>query len=174
MGTLILLTAEAAEKGFGLNFDLLEANVLNLAVVISVLVYFAKGFLGKALAERRSQIADAIQDAEKRVKEAAVALAEQEKKLQAAKAEAAKILADAETSAQSARAAILAQSEQDLARMRATAAQEMSNQQDKVMSELRQRVAALAMQDVEQRLRSQMGEDAQRSLIDRSIAQIGG
>lgn len=181
MGTLLLLAAEAGElseaaeeAGFGFNLNPLETNLINLAIVIGVLVYFGRGFLGKTLSDRRESIAAAIQDAEKRKQEAAAALAEQQQKLAQAQTEAAKILADAEASAKSAREAILAQAEQDIERMKAAAAQDLATQEDRVMAELRQRIAAMAVQHVESRLRSGLGDEAQQQLIDRSIATLGG
>jgi len=46
MGTFLLLAAEAheaAEKGgFGINFDIFEANLINLAILIGVLIYFGR------------------------------------------------------------------------------------------------------------------------------------
>ncbi|WNZ24854.1 F0F1 ATP synthase subunit B [Leptolyngbya sp. NK1-12] len=175
MGTLILLTAEAAhEGGFGLNFNILETNIINLAIVIGVLVYFGRNILGKVLADRRSQIEQAIQEAEGRVKEAAAALAEQQQKLAQAQTEAQRIKANAEASAQSLRESILKQADEDIVRMQSSAAQDLATQQERVIAELRQRVAAMAVQKAEAHLREQMGEDSQRQLIDRSIAMIGG
>jgi F-type H+-transporting ATPase subunit b len=175
MGTLILLTAEAAEEsGFGLNFDILETNLINLAIVVGVVVYLLSGFLKKALADRKNQIETSIKDAEKRKQDAAAALAEQQQNLAQAQTEAARIRTEAESSAQSARDAILAQAEQDIERMRETAAQDVSTQQERVIRELRQRVADLAMQRAEADLRARVNDDMQRQLIDRSIAMLGG
>lgn len=175
MGTLILLTAEAAkEGGFGLNFNILETNIINLAIVIGVLVYFGRGVLGKTLSERRSQIEQAIQDAEGRVKEAAAALAKQQQSLAQAQAQAQQIKAKAEENAKAAADEILKQAEEDVARMKSSAAQDLATQQERVIAELRQRIAAMAMQQAEAHLKSQMNEDAQRNFIDRSIAMIGG
>ncbi len=181
MGTLLLLAAEAGELseaaehgGFGFNLNPLETNLLNLAIVIGVLVYFGRGFLGKTLGDRRDKIATAIQDAEKRKQEAVAALAEQQQKLAQAQTEAAKILTDAEANAKSAREAILAQAEQDIERMKAAAAQDLASQEERVMTELKQRIAAMAVQRVESELRSGLSGDAQQQLIDRSIATLGG
>lgn len=175
MGTLILLTAEAIEESeFGINFDILETNLINLVIIIGVLIYFGRGFLGKTLSERRSEIESAIADAERRKKEAASALADQQQRLAQAQAEANRIRAAAEDSAKAAREAILAQSEQDIARLRAAAAQDLNSQQEKIIAELRQRVAAMAMQKAEAELKSQLDENAQQQLIDRSIAMLGG
>ena len=41
-----LLPTVLANHGFGLNFNILETNLLNLVLVIVLLVYFLKGFLG--------------------------------------------------------------------------------------------------------------------------------
>ncbi|MEM1254426.1 MAG: F0F1 ATP synthase subunit B, partial [Cyanobacteria bacterium P01_H01_bin.21] len=38
METVWLLASE--EGGFGLNFDILETNLINLVIIIGVLVYF--------------------------------------------------------------------------------------------------------------------------------------
>jgi len=55
MGTVLLLATEASgEGGFGLNFDILETNLINLVIIIAVLFYFGRGFVGKILTERRS------------------------------------------------------------------------------------------------------------------------
>jgi F-type H+-transporting ATPase subunit b len=173
MGTLILLAAAVEEpSSFGLNFNILETNLINLAVVIGVVFYFGRNFLSKALSDRRSNIEAAIQEAEKRKKEAASALAAQQQKLAQAQTEATRIKAAAEESAKVARADILAQSVQDIERLKASAAQDLNSQQEKVMTELRQRIAAMAK--VEAELKSGLSADTQKQLVDRSIAMMGG
>lgn len=185
MGTLLRLAAGASaisaelpegleEGGFGLNFDLLDTNLINLVIIIGVLVYFGRGFLGKILSERQANIETAIQEAEQRRKDAASALAAQQQKLAQAKSEATRIRAAAEESAEAARQAILAQADQDVQRLRTAAAQDLTSQQERIMVELRQRVVALAMQQVESELKSTMDESTQQQLIDSSIAMLGG
>lgn len=166
-----LLASET--KGVGFHFDILEANLINLAIIIGVLVYFGKGFLGSKLKERREEIEAAITEAEGRQKQAASALAEQQQKLQMAKKEAERIRAEAKTNAEAAREVIMAQSAKDIDRLKASAAQDLSSQQDKVMQELRQRVAAMAMDKVRSRLPQILDEGKQAQLVDQSIAQLG-
>lgn len=175
MVKLILLAAETAEHhGFGINFNILEANVINLSIVIGILVYFGRGLLGKALSERRTLIETSIKDAERRKQEASVALAEQQQKLAQAQAEATRIRSEAQERAKLARAEVLAQAKEDVERMKAAAAQDLNSQQEKIVDELRQRVAALALQRVESQLSSGLSSETQQQLIDRSIATIGG
>jgi F-type H+-transporting ATPase subunit b len=172
--TVSLWIANVPEGGFGLNLNLLETNLINLAIIFFVLFYFGRKTLGGMLAERRSAIAAEIEDAETRKRQAAAALAEQQQKLAQAKTEAQKIIEDSKQKAQAARDAILAEAEADIVKMRAAAAQDLDAQQEKVLRELRQQVAAMAIQSVESRLKSELDEDAKRNLVDRSIAMLGG
>jgi F-type H+-transporting ATPase subunit b len=174
--TKMLTTTVLAEagEGFALNLNLLDTNLVNLAIIIGLLVYFGRGFLGKTLSERRSQIETAIKDAEERKRKAAVALAEQQQKLAQAEAEAERLKAEAAASAQRVRESILAQADEDIERMRAATAQDVASQQDKIIRELRQRVATMALQKVEEQLQSGLSDRAQQELIDRSIAMLGG
>lgn len=49
--------AEAAEGGgWGLDFNILETNLVNLLIVYAILFYFGRGFLGKALGDRQATI----------------------------------------------------------------------------------------------------------------------
>lgn len=174
MGTFIILTAEAAESGIHLNFDILETNIINLAIVIGVLVYFGRGVLGKTLADRKAQIETAIREAETRKKEAAAALADEQQKLAQAQTEASRILTEAQERAKAVHESILAEAQADMERLKAAEAQDLTRQQERVVAELRQRIAALALQRVESQLQSGIGESTQQQLIDRSIATIGG
>jgi len=165
---------ESAEGGLGLNFDILETNLINLAIIIGVLFYFGRSFLGKTLSERRSKIEEAIREAEGKQKEAAAALADGQQKLAQAQAEAERIRASAEESAKSAKEAILAEAAKDVERMKTTAAQDLNTERERAIAELRQRVATLAMENVESQLKERLNENAQQKLIDRSIALMGG
>lgn len=162
------------EGGLGLNFDILETNLINLIIIIGVLIYFGGKFLGKTLSTRRDAIAAAITEAEQRKQEAVKALAEQQQKLAQAQAEAKQILVEAETMAQRSRQEILAQAQADVERLRATAAQDLSSQETRVMRELQQRVAGLAIARTESELPQRLNDEVQRRLVDASITMLSG
>ncbi|MEO0539909.1 MAG: F0F1 ATP synthase subunit B [Cyanobacteria bacterium P01_A01_bin.105] len=170
----ILWLVASEEGGFGLNFDILETNLINLIIIIGVLIYFGSNFLGKTLSERRAEIESAIQEAEARQQKAATALAEQKKNLKQAEAEAQRILASAKENAEKAKAAIITQSEKDVERLKASAQQDLESQQDRVLQELRQRVADMAMGRVQTQLPERLNESVQTQLVDKSIALLGG
>ena len=172
IGTSLLLAAE--EGGFGLNFNILETNLINLSILIGLLFYLGRNFLGKVMAERRLTIETAILEVEKRQQEAATALAEQQQLLTQAQSSAAKIKAEAEARSKVVRADILAQAERDIERMKSDADRDLNSQREKVIKELRQQVAALAIQRVESQLRDRMDDSLQKKLIDQSIALLGG
>jgi len=167
-------TEAAEEGGFGLNTDILETNLVNLVVVIGLVVYFGRGFLGKILGDRRAAIETAIKEAEERRQQAAAALAAEQQKLAQAQQEATRIRASAEERATATKAAILEQSERDVQRLRESVSQDVDAERAKAIAELRQRVTALALQKAESELPNHLNDDVQRGIIDRSIAMIGG
>jgi F-type H+-transporting ATPase subunit b len=176
IGWLMAATGmEAAEEGgFGLNTDILETNLVNILIVVGLLVYFGRGFLGKILSDRRSAIESAIKEAENRRQQAASALAVEQQKLAQAQQEASRIRAAAEERAVATKAAILEQSERDIQRLRETVFQDVDAERARAIAELRQRVTALALQKAEAELPSHLNDDVQRGIIDRSIAMLGG
>jgi F-type H+-transporting ATPase subunit b len=176
MESFLLLATEAAgeiEGGFGLNFDIFESNLINLLIIIGALFYFGRNFLGNILAERKKKIVEAIADSESRVKAGAAALAEAQQNLAQAQIKAAQILKDAEVSAQAAKEAILLRASQDVEKLKVTAVQDLNAEREKAIAQLRSRVAALALAQVETDLQNIDGS-TQQNLIDRSIALLGG
>ena len=185
MGTFLLLAAEAnavhselaegaAEGGFGLNLDIFETNLVNLVILVGILFYFGRKVLSKILNERQANIATAIQEAEGRLKEASTALSQAQEQLKQSQAEAERIRQSAVENAQKAKEALLAKAVQDVERLKQTAAADLNTETERAIAQLRQRVATLALQKVEAQLKSGIADDAQQSLIDRSIAQLGG
>jgi F-type H+-transporting ATPase subunit b len=172
LATFWLLATE--ERGFGLNLNIFETNLINLSILLTLLVYFGRNLLGKIMSERRAAIESAIQDAERRQKEAKAALAEQQKNLAEAQSTALKIKSDATVSAKAASEEILAQAVKDVQRMRDEAARDLNSQRDRVVLELRQRVSSAAVAKVEAQLRTGVNDGQQQALIGKSIALLGG
>ncbi|HEY9828178.1 MAG TPA: F0F1 ATP synthase subunit B [Stenomitos sp.] len=169
------LSESAEAHGFGLNTDIFEANLINLAIVIGVVIYFGRGFLGNILSERRSAIETEITESESRKKSAIQTQTTQEQRIAQAEAEAQKIVADAQEGAKKAQADILAQAILEIQRLEESASQDTTSSQERAIAELRRRVVELSLKQVEQELEAKLAnnEDAQRQLIDRSIALLG-
>jgi F-type H+-transporting ATPase subunit b len=167
--------AESAEGGgFGLNLDIFEANVINLAIVIGILVYFGRGFLSSTLGNRSAAIEKALNEAEVKRAETAKLLAAEQAKLKSAQAEAAGIIAKAEGDAQKARESILSSAAADVARMKQEASADLGAEQAKILTELRVRIAELAMAKAAGQIPSRLNAESQQKLVDRSISLLGG
>ncbi len=173
MGTVLLLATES-EGGFGLNFDILETNIINLGLLVGILFYFGRKVLTNTLSERRSNIEKTIVEAETKAKEAAIALSEVQQKLTQAQAEAQRIIKAAEENAKASRSGILAQATADVERLKETAARDLNTERDRAIAQLRQQVVAMSLQKVESELQTGVAEDTQQKLIDNSIALLGG
>jgi F-type H+-transporting ATPase subunit b len=165
--------AEAGEGGIGLNTNIYDTNLINLAIIISVLVIFGRKVLGTTLKERRSKIETAIKSAEQRAKDAAASLAVGQQKLAQAQAEAENIKKAAAQNAVKATEAILAAAAVDVERMKETAENDLNSERDKAIAQLRSSVVAMALKKVESELQTGIADDAQQTLIDRSIALLG-
>lgn len=76
-----IFTLLAENKGIGLNLDILETGVINIACLVAILIYTGKDFLGSILQERKSTIVKSVQDAEDRLNEANRRLSEAQKQL---------------------------------------------------------------------------------------------
>ena len=69
-GFLLISNLASASRGFGFNSNILEANVLNIAILLSGVVYLGRNFLTSALELREQKVAEAIQEAEERLQQA--------------------------------------------------------------------------------------------------------
>ena len=172
IGNFLFLATEG-KGGVGLNLDLIESNLFNLTLVLGFVFYFGRKLLGDVLSERRASIETAIQDIETRQKQAISALEVAKQNLAQAQTEAESIRQSGIVSAANVKAEIEAKAIADIARMQQLAAADANSEQDKAVTELRKRIANLAMERAEAQLKNLLTESAQTELVDRSIAMIG-
>lgn len=67
---MFLFTLVSERDGFGINTNILETNVLNLAVVVAILVYFGKDILQESLSTRKKSILKNVEDSVEKKKQA--------------------------------------------------------------------------------------------------------
>ncbi len=173
----LLLATESHAEGEALisfHFDFLESNILNLAILVGILVFYGRKAIGNILRERRNQIAQAIQEAEDRQRKAVTALAQEQEKLAQAQKEAERIGQAATERAKTIKVEIAVQNERDIARLQETAAADLSSEQERVMAQLKKQIVEEAIVKAENQLKAQVDNNTQQRLIDRSIAQLGG
>tara|TARA_B110000459_G_scaffold192386_1_gene229529 strand:+ start:420 stop:959 length:540 start_codon:yes stop_codon:yes gene_type:complete len=173
-----LLISSLAElssgKGFGFNSNFLEANVLNIALLLSGVVYLGRDFLTSALELRQQKVAEAIQEAEERLQQANTRLLDSEKQLTEAQSVIEKIKKEAETTARTVKETILAQGKVDIERLTNNGKSSIEQAEMQIKKQIQQRITDLAMERVSTQLQDYMTPSLQAKVVDNNIAQLGG
>ncbi len=158
-----------ATEGFGLNLDLFETNILNLAVVIFGLYKFLPGFLGGMLERRRTAIIADLKDAEDRLEESKNALSQAQKELAAAEQKATQIRKDCKARAEAIRLESEKRTVEEMARIKQGAASDLNAEASRVSTQLRTEAARLAIEKALARLPERLDDSAQSKFISQSI-----
>ena len=155
-----------------LNFNPLETNLVNLAIVIGVLFWFLRGFLGGILERRRSAILQDLQDAEGRLKKASEELTTAQSELAAAQQKAEQIRIDGQKRA----AAIRAEGEKRtisvMAAIKQGAAADADAEASRIKDALRREAAMAAIDKVLTDLPGRLDDAAQSKRIDSTIRNL--
>tara|TARA_Y100001968_G_scaffold123686_1_gene112706 strand:+ start:105 stop:617 length:513 start_codon:yes stop_codon:yes gene_type:complete len=162
-----------ASEGFGLNLNLFETNILNLAVVIFGLYKFLPGFLGKILEKRRTTILSDLKDAEERLTQAKNSLANAKEELASAKQKAEKIRDDCKARAEAIRLESEKRTVEEMARIKQGAASDLNAEAARVTSQLRKEAAELAIEKALAMLPAKLDSNAQDDFLKQSIKNIG-
>lgn len=163
----------ASLGGFGLNLDLFETNVLNLAIVIGALVWFLPRFLGGILERRRSAILSDLEDAETRLQQAIAALATAQQGLADSQATAERIRTEGRARADAIRLETEQRTVEEMARLKLGAASDLQSEAARVSELLRREAARQAIEKALASLPAKLDVAAQARLIDQSIQTLG-
>ena len=163
----------AHNKEFGFNPDFLEANVINIALLLSGLIYILKNFLGSILINRQEKVLLAIQESEERLKQANERLAEAEKQLTQTQLVIEQIKQEAEKTAQKVRDSILNQGKIDIEKLTAAGKNSIANAEQQIKKQIQQQIASLAIHRVTLELEENMSNSMQLSIIDNNINKLG-
>jgi len=161
-----------ASEGFGINLNLFETNLINLVIVIGVLGWFLKGFLGGILERRRQAILHDLDDAETRLKKATADLAQAQADLAAAKQKAETILADGKARAEAIRLDGEKRTISAMAALKQDALSELTAEGARLSEQLRREAAMAAIDKVMAELPGRLDANGQSRLIDASIANL--
>jgi F-type H+-transporting ATPase subunit b len=163
----------ASHGSFGLNFDLFETNIINLAIVIAGLVWFLRGFLGGILERRRERILAELKDAEERLAAATAALAEAQASLGDARSRAEKIRADGRARAEAIRLDSEKRTVEEMARLRQDSQSDLESEVSRVSKLLQREAAEMAIAKALASLPARLDAGTQAQLIDQSIQTLG-
>ena len=163
----------ASHGGFGLNLNVFETNVINLAIVIFGLYKFLPNFLGGILERRRAIILADLKDAEERLATATSSLSQAQKDLADAQQKAEQIRADGKVRAEAIRLESEKRTVEEMARVKQGAAADLSAEASRVSNLLRREAAQLAIEKALASLPGKLDADAQAKLVNQSIKTLG-
>ncbi len=163
----------ASHGGFGLNLNVFETNIVNLAIVIFGLYKFLPNFLGGILERRRAIILADLKDAEERLATATSSLAQAQKDLADAQQKAEQIRADGKARAEAIRLESEKRTVEEMARVKQGAAADLSAEASRVSNLLRREAAQLAIEKALASLPGKLDADTQAKLVNQSIKTLG-
>jgi len=169
----------AAEGGAGsglLNVDstIFVATVVAFFVFAAILGKFAWGPLLKIVDDREKAIREQVDSAEKAAADAKAALAQHQELLRGASRERDEVLARATKDAEALRADLQAKAKGDAEQILARAREQMQRETEQALSDLRAKVADIAIEAASRIVKSSLSEDAQRKLVDDYIKELPG
>jgi F-type H+-transporting ATPase subunit b len=145
-----------------------------LAFLLLFLVLLTKGIpaIKKAMDERAEKIRQSLDDAERAKQEAEQIKATYEGQLADARTEAARIIEEARQAADAVRRDLITRAEQEAAELRARNAEQVEVERARVLSELQNQVASLALELAERVVQQSLDRESNMALIERYIDEL--
>nr|YP_009395372.1 ATP synthase CF0 subunit I [Polysiphonia infestans]ARW64352.1 ATP synthase CF0 subunit I [Polysiphonia infestans] len=172
MKTFHVITQNLLYSSVSFNSNFLEANVLNILLLLLGLIYVLKNFLGSILNERQSKVLFAIQESEERLDQATLRLNEAKKQLAQTQIIINQIINEAETTAKKVRESILEQGKVDINKLTESSKTSIEFAEDQVRLQIQQQITLLAIQKVSSEIKDHMNPAMQNKIIDQSIMQL--
>lgn len=153
-------------EGLGINLTLLVAQIFNFFILFLILSAVAYKPMVKFLDGRREKIAKGLEDARKAEERLANIEKDYQMRMDAARADAQKMVADLTANAEKNAGAIVAKANEDAAKIKATGQEEAETERNKALADLRSQVVALSMAAANKLIGASMDEQRQRALVD--------
>lgn len=166
-----------AMKLFGKEYGNLGAflvQLLNFAIYAAALFFLLKGALSAMFKSRKEELETLLAQAERDKAEGEAQMKEMETKMAGLEGELAGILAKAETDAEAEKQRVLEAAKAEAVQILAQAQAEIGFQKRQAEQELRALVAELAVEGAAKRLEAKVQGPEAAKAIDRAIQQIGG
>jgi F-type H+-transporting ATPase subunit b len=153
-------------EALGINLGFLIFQILNFTIMVILLYAWAYKPIIGALEKRKQKIAQGMEDARVAAEARANAEAEARQIIAQAQAEASQKVRESSDRADAAGRDILAQAEADAAKVRQAALADAQHDRDRILTDLRSQVAALALAAAQKLVGEALDEKRQHALID--------
>lgn len=159
-------------NGFGLNTNLFETNVLNLAVVLGVVIKVVGDSLRSLLDQRRKAILSTLQEADLKAKEAKQRLEAAQRTLEEARLRVQEIRAKAIQTIEREESLMQKQLRKDLCRLRERRDQTIQLEYQRATQLISRQVFALALTSAEDVLLKTLGSQRTSSLKQKELNEM--
>jgi len=164
-----------ANEGIGLNTDILETGLINILVLLAILIYTGRDFLGSLLEERRTTIVKGVQDAEDRLNESQKRLIEAQKQLNQANIVISAIKNETITTKKSLLESDAFQAKKDLTVRFDRALAAFRSKERQIFVEIKQQIISLVLQRTVNRVQETFkSEERSSALINDTIDKLKG
>ena len=157
-------------EDFSINTNILETNLVNQLILAIGLFILGRDFLTKSLGERQNEILNNVQNSEKSLADAELRLKEAQKQLSQAKIIMAEIREETKKTQLNILQSDYQQSITETKRKYTSALMALKNRERLILTEIKQQVSLLAIEQVIKTLESQSGSE--REQIQYTAAQI--
>jgi F-type H+-transporting ATPase subunit b len=172
MTEFTLLTEIPLGEGVEFNGNILETNIINLAVVVGIVVSFGGDALRSLLESRRQAILSTLQQAEQKAKDAQDRLAEAKAQLEMSQKKAKEIRDQGKLAAEREKSALSKQTQEEISRLQESKKESIQLQQQKAVAQISERVIALALEEVYSRLGQGLDETNHSSVVNFGLVQF--
>jgi F-type H+-transporting ATPase subunit b len=159
-------------QGFGLNTNLLETNVLNLAVVVGVVIKVVGDSLRSLLDQRRRTILSTLQEADMKAREAKQRLEAAQRTLEEARSRVQEIRIQTIQAIEREKSLAQKQLERDLRRLREGRDQAIQLERQLTNQFISYQVSSLALSSAENILLSALGSKNSSSLKQKELNEM--
>lgn len=152
--------------------ELFSNNLINWLLLVAILIFMWMKLTPPIFAARKEKLEAAMREAEQARLEGEQFQKEQEARVQNAEAEAAKILEDAKKMAADMSAEIRRQTETESAALSKRITDQIQNEKNMAESEIRRRVASVAMKLTSESLQGAITPSAKSKLLNQFVEQL--
>ena len=152
-------------NGFGINTNILETNIINLSVVITVVIYAVGGALQELLENRKKVIFDSFNKAEEQFAKAQETLAEAQQAFNEAESKVQEIKTQGTTKIQQLKVALVEQTAQDADRLETSKETTLRLEQDRIKNALRRNLVVKAMTGASTKLEKALQDQGKQARV---------
>ncbi len=160
---------ESLISTFHIDFRLFIAQLINFAIVFSVLYFFAFKPLVKVMTERSEKIDKSLKDADEIEKRLALTEKEQSEIIGAAKKQANLIIEEADKRGEERRNELINKAKEDIGQVINAEREKMAREKGETLKEIKKEVAGLVVMTVEKLLNEKMNSEKDQELIKKLV-----